>query len=376
MFFKILRKAGLGLPALKLAKPFIKADTVLPSVEEAGRQLSALSPDPGSSCLWDKGCEIRGDFELDIIVPAYNVEKYIKRCIDSALSQQTKYSFRLIIIDDGSTDATPGIIDSYAEDKHVLIRHQENLGLAGARNTGLRLSDSEYVMFLDSDDFLPPGSIEALLQAVAENSTHNIYIYISEGAFAQCDTAGKQLSLNAHKSGRLDPRSGLYGFACMKVFRAELFEQLCFPQGYLYEDSIMAQIIYPLCEKRGYTAWGVADCVYNYTVNPAGITASSRSRPKSIDSLWITLALYKDRQKLGLVNDQAYYEYILSMLILSYRRTGAQSEDIKKAMFVVWKDFLEREFSDFRTENSKHKILEQAVRERNFPLYRAACELI
>ena len=371
MVKKIIRKAGLGGTAVKLAKPFIKSGSSLPSLEEARAHLMALSPDPANSCLWSKPAASHGQFTLDILIPAYNVENYIARCIDSALSQKTEHSFRLIIVDDGSKDNTAVILDGYADNPRVIIKHQENQGLAGARNTAIALSDAEYIMFLDSDDILPPGSVDALIRCALENNAH-----ITEGAFAQCDLDGNILKQEKHKSGLLEPQKELYGFACMKVFKAEIFSKLRFSFGYLYEDSIMSQIVYPLAKKNSWSAYGIEQNVYCYSVNPKGITSSSRAKPKSIDSLWITLQLYKDRQALGLENDSAYYNYILSMLVLSYRRAEAQSEQTKKAMFVLWKDFIDKEFSGFDTENKKYSILQQAVREENYPLYKAACMLI
>ena len=226
-------------------------------------------------------------------------------------------------------------------------------------------------MFFDSDDVLPAGSVDALMSCAEENNVH-----IAEGAFTQCDLEGNIFRQEDHKQGILDPQKDLYGFACMKVFKAEVFNKIKFPFGYLYEDSIMAQLVYPLTKQNGWSVCGIKQNVYNYSVNPQGITSNSRAKPKSLDSLWITLQLHKDRQQLGLENDSSYYNYILSMLVLSYRRTEMQREDTKKAMFVLWKDFIDKEFSAFETEKKKYKILQQAVREGNFPLYSAACKLI
>lgn len=371
MIYKILRKSGLGKAVLPLAMPFIKKTALLPSFDEAIAFLSSVSPDPENSCICERAVQKYGHFDLDIIIPAYNVEKYIKRCIDSALSQKTEYSFRLIIIDDGSKDGTGAIIDSYAEDSRVMIIHQENRGLSGARNRGLEYANAQYIMFLDSDDSLVDGSIQAMMACAHKNSA-----VLVEGAYNTINTVGKICSSVSHKSGILDCRKDFYGFAAMKIISHELVKAIQFPKDYWYEDSIMAQIIYPLAQNSGFKSYGVAEPVYNYTINPAGITANSRKRPKCIDSLWITLQLYKDRQKLGLENDQAYYEYILSMIVLSYRRAEYQSEDVKKAMFVIWKDFLEKEFSGFDTDDAKKKILQQAVLVGNFKLYTLACKLI
>lgn len=368
---KMIRKIGLGKAVISLAKPLIKSRVALPSVEQARAHLESHSPDPGSSCLCERKADKSGEFDLDIIIPAYNVEKYIKRCIDSALEQETNHSFRLIVIDDGSKDSTGEILDSYAADPRLLIRHQENRGFSGARNAGLELSNAGHIMFLDSDDTLCPGAIEALMRLVCSED-----IAIAEGGFNSVDIEGNILSRHRHEAGNLDIRRDLRGYPWGKIFKASLFDGIQLPEGYWYEDSLMAQIIYPLAQKLGLKALGVKDSVYNYTVNPQGISRTGRQSPKSTDSLWITLQLFKDRQKLGLEKDQGYYEYLLHMLVLSYRRAERQGEEIKKAMFILWKDFFEKEFSGFATKNKKYETLQQALRQGNYPLYSAACRLI
>jgi len=371
MVYKALRKAGLGGSVLKLAKPFIRTGGTLPGYAEAMETLTALSPDPGSSCLRSAGGMCADKFDLDIIIPAYNVENYIARCIDSALNQQCSYRFRLIIVDDGSTDSTGAIIDRYAQDERLTIIHQENRGFSGARNRGLACSDAAYIMFLDSDDSLPAGALQALLSCAFENGAALV-----EGAYNTTDTEGRMLSSIAHKSGCLDCRNDFFGFTGMKIISAGLMKELQFPEGYWYEDSIMAQIIYPLAERSGCKSYGISAPVYNYTINPKGISHSGRQSPKSIDSLWITMQLYKDREKLGLEKDQKYYEYILRMIVLSYRRAENQSEETKRAMLVLWQDFLGRNMGGFESNDKNLKILEQAVRAGNFRLYSAACRLI
>ena len=370
MFFKLLRKLGVGHVFLKLLSPFIHFRGRLPEYSEAEQTLKSLSPDPASSCI----CKVQTkklshSFQLDIIVPSYNSESSIENCILSVLEQKSTYSYRLIIIDDGSCDNSPSIIDSFAEDPRVLIVHQENRGFSGARNTGLKVSDAEYIMFLDSDDTLCPGAVEALMRLVSSGAD------IAEGAFNTVDLSGKVLSPGIHKAGLVNPRQDMSGYFWAKVFRSELFDGVRLPLDYWYEDSLMAQIIYPLAERRGFIASGYEKAVYNYTVNPSGISASGRKRPKCIDSLWITLQLYKDRCSLGLENDQLYYEYILNMLRLTYLRCEMLPSEAKLAIFAIWKDFLESNFSGFQSEISSRKVLEQAVRTGNYKLYSLACRL-
>lgn len=102
---------------------------------------------------------------VSIIIPVYNVERYIKRCIDSVLAQTMK-DFELILVDDGSLDKCGQICDEYAKcDSRINVVHKENEGVSAARNTGLDLAKGKYVVFLDSDDEVKKNYIETLLQA-------------------------------------------------------------------------------------------------------------------------------------------------------------------------------------------------------------------
>lgn len=105
---------------------------------------------------------------ISIIVPIYNVEVYLPRCIESIL-QQTYTNFELLLVDDGSTDRSGEICDEYSKlDKHCRVIHQQNSGLSGARNTGLRNALGEYITFIDSDDCVHPLYLEYLHRAINE----------------------------------------------------------------------------------------------------------------------------------------------------------------------------------------------------------------
>ena len=109
--------------------------------------------------------------KISIIVPAYNVESWLNRCIDSILSQEYS-NLEIIIVDDGSTDGSSKICDEYAEkDKRVHLIHQENQGLSAARNAGLYIMTGEIVAFLDSDDKYHPDFISSMLHAMQQNNS-------------------------------------------------------------------------------------------------------------------------------------------------------------------------------------------------------------
>lgn len=371
MIAKILKKLGLGHSAYRLAAPFYSAKykgEAGGNPEEAMALLRETSPDIGSSCHIPRRQSPAGPAaELDIIVPAYNVEKYISQCVTSVLEQETKHSFRLIVIDDGSADATGSILDSF---QGLTVIHQENRGFSGARNRGLELANADYLMFLDSDDCLCPGAIESLMDAATENNA-----WIVEGNYTEVDTEGQVIRRHSHRAGALDPVRDCEGYVWGKVIRRELFCELAFPQDYWYQDSIMRQIVLPLVKNQDKTVWGVENSVVLYRQNPGGITKKSRSRGKSLDSLYITMHLFRDRQLFGLPLTEAYYDYLLSMAVQTYSRTHLQSGQVQQAVFTVYADFLQRNFPDWHTGNRRQACLEKALCSGDYGSYLAYCKL-
>lgn len=372
MLYKVLRKLKLGKSAYALLYPFRGKAADLPGTEAARALLEGLSPDAGGSCLCER--RVKGDVrkgELDIIIPAYNAGRYLRECMDSMLGQETRYSFRVLAIDDGSTDATGEMLDGYAaRDSRVHVVHQENRGHSGARNAGLKIADAELIMFLDSDDVLFPDAVEQLAGAVLNGDAA-----FSEGAYEVVDTQMQHISDSPHEAGELADFADCSAYPWGKAYRLRALDGFRFPEGYLYEDSFIYQVLFPQYAQLGKKAVGISSPVVKYRVNPGGISRKSRGSVKSLDSLWITLSLHEDRKKLGLESTQEYYEYILSMLVLTYRRTEQRDEETKKAIFVMWCDFLGREFEGFSAVAPFHRRLERAVRNKDYPAYALFCRL-
>ena len=372
MLYKVLRKLKLGKSAYALLYPFRGKAADLPGTEAARALLEGLSPDAGGSCLCER--RVKGDVrkgELDIIIPAYNAGRYLRECMDSVLGQETRYSFRVLEIDDGSTDETGELLDGYAaRDSRVHVVHQENRGHSGARNAGLEMADAELIMFLDSDDVLFPDAVEQLAGAVLNGDAA-----FSEGAYEVVNTQLQHISDSPHEAGELADFADCSAYPWGKAYRLRALDGFRFPEGYFYEDSFIYQVLFPRYAQLGKKAVGVASPVVKYRVNPGGISRKSRGSVKCLDSLWITLSLHEDRKKLGLENTQEYYEYILSKLMLTYRRTEQRDEETKKAIFVMWLDFLGREFEGFSAVDPFHRRLERAVRNKDYPAYALFCRL-
>lgn len=113
---------------------------------------------------------------LTVIVPVYNVEKYIHQCVDSLLAQDYP-AMEILLIDDGSPDGCPQICDDYAKkDSRVRVIHQKNQGLAETRNVGVREARGEYIGFVDSDDYILPGMFSSMMECVEKDSDTDLVV--------------------------------------------------------------------------------------------------------------------------------------------------------------------------------------------------------
>ena len=195
--------------------------------------------------------------KLSIIVPIYNVEAYLCRCIDSIL-QQTFEDFELILVDDGSPDGCGRICDEYAlQDKRVKVIHKKNGGLSDARNAGIDIAKGEFIGFIDSDDAVSPEMYLKLVDAI---ETHDADIVAT--GFINLDENGTIISrcpnLDSEKTyTRIDYIDNFFpnikwevmASACNKVYRKSLFDQIRYPIGKLYEDSYIQLPLLDLCNK-------------------------------------------------------------------------------------------------------------------------------
>lgn len=130
---------------------------------------------------------------LSIIIPVYNSEKYIKRCIDSILSP-TKFNYEIIIVDDGSTDATSELLASYSSLPNVKIFSQINAGVSSARNLGLKHAQGDYIMFVDSDDFLAKGWSDIVRSALVKYRNADLIVFSDkEGNDATFEITAEQV---------------------------------------------------------------------------------------------------------------------------------------------------------------------------------------
>ncbi len=326
----------------------------------AEKRLEAISLNPKSSCITKNMITEQAD--IHFIVPAYNVEKYIKRCIDSIVLPKKNITYRLTIVNDGSTDKTSIILNEYTDIPEVEIITQSNKGFSGARNAGLKNIKGKYICFVDSDDYISWNGIEAMF-LLAETSLADIVI----GNHYVVTENGKVIrkvknTINNYK-----------GYPWGKLFKTECFETVCFPEKFWFEDSIVKQII----SGKINTVKACSEYVYYHRINPKGITQTSRKSPKAIDSLYITLALHEDRFGLGLKNTKEYYDYIILMSYLTFSRTQMLGEDVLKDIFIVISNFVCKTFDDsFTVTDVKLKPLERYIKNKNYGHWKKYCRLL
>lgn len=153
---------------------------------------------------------------VSIIIPIYKVEKYIKRCIESILSQ-TYSDLEIILVDDGSPDSSGMIAEDFAaKDNRVVVIHQKNQGVSGARNTGLDAAKGKYVVFVDADDYIEKNYIEILVKGFRDNTQLSIINYAVNGKAAINEKSG--VYDKEHTAIRLFTRQSFMGYLFNKMF--------------------------------------------------------------------------------------------------------------------------------------------------------------
>lgn len=177
---------------------------------------------------------------ISVIVPVYNVEKYLKKCVDSITSQTYK-NLEIFLVDDGSTDSSGQICNEFEKnDARIKVIHKKNGGLSDARNAGLDRAKGQYYAFIDSDDYIQDNTIEIMLNAIKKNKSEiavcNMIRFLEEGETVQfyCPTDHEVLYQGNQRYKTLNQPS-----VCNKLFEAKLFEGIRFPKGKYYEDTFV-----------------------------------------------------------------------------------------------------------------------------------------
>ena len=269
---------------------------------------------------------------LSFIVPVYNVEAYLKICIDSLLNQGLHSDeYEIILVDDGSTDNSGVICDDYAKSiRGIKAIHQENKGLSAARNAGIRVSKGKYLQFVDSDDFLTPNTIVGLVHLMETNDLDIIrFNYQNVDHLGQAFENNKMPKKYVDYSCEildgetfLNERLGTACYAVQFIIRSSLLMQpdCGFKEGIYYEDVEWTPRI--ILQAKRITSSDTI--VYNYRFRKDSITreVNYRKKEKLIQDKFSVIRVFMDFRRR--VNDSRWFDGMISQIAISIIQEIAQ----------------------------------------------------
>lgn len=272
---------------------------------------------------------MNNNYKVSVIVPIYNVEAYLARCIESIL-KQTYHNLEIILVSDGATDNSGTIVKQYANlDGRIVTVYKEHGGVSDARNAGINAATGDYICFVDSDDFVHPQYVEILLGLCVKHEcdiAQCCFEHTSEERFSEEKGTGEVSFfdsigiLNAIFSEKNVEINVLWN----KLYKRELFEQIRFPAGRIHEDEATCYKVYYKAKKIA----RIDRVLYMYYKNMNSIT----KKTYSLKRLDILLALEERMQffhENGL--DQLYakdsYKYLCKILIQIYLVSNMESPD-------------------------------------------------
>lgn len=224
---------------------------------------------------------MRASEKISIIIPVYNMEKYLDRCIRSVVNQ-TYRNLEIILVDDGSEDFSAGICDQWSKkDNRIRVIHKSNGGLSDARNAGLDIASGSYIGFVDSDDFIHPKMYQRLYE-----DSKRMDADISVCGFDLISEKYEKLSevkllgdclLSKKEALTYMCKYVTFAVVCNKLYKSDIFRDLRFEKGKIAEDVFIMPRIYHRCKRLYFSSF----CGYCYVQTPDSITR----RPKTIQHL-------------------------------------------------------------------------------------------
>ncbi len=301
-----------------------------------------------------------------IIVPVYNVEAYLSRCLESLLCQ--KGDFEILAIDDGSTDASPALCDDFGAryPEKIRVIHQENQGLGGARNTGISQAKGEYLLFVDSDDTVDGNLLERMDFAV-ERFSPQVVIF----GMKSVDEAGNWIK----ECRETLPKEQVFSFeerkevllalpnACNKMFRAALFAdgEIRFPGRAWYEDFRTTPKLLSRCERIVY----LDELLYNYLQRSGSIT-NNKNLSRNEEILWAMDDLLDYFSQKSLTADTfPFLERLAVDHVLLAASVRVAKADPCSPLLKRLRDYMEEKFPDY----SKNPALSSLSKAKKLALF-------
>lgn len=252
--------------------------------------------------------------KVSVIVPVYNVERYIRKCLESLINQ-TLYDIEIIVVNDGSTDLSKNIIEEYTNQySNVKYYKKENGGLSDARNYGMKYATGEYIAFLDADDYIDHKTYEIMYEkAKKENSD------IVECNFYWVYGKRKKKDIGEKYDGKTEMMEKARVVAWNKLYRRELIEklQIEFPKGLQYEDVEFFYKLVPYIEKVSF----VKEPLIYYVQRKESLSNFQNEKTRDIFTvLENVISFYKDKNLYEKYKEEVEYTYTRLLLCSSFKR--------------------------------------------------------
>ncbi|KXT83400.1 glycosyltransferase family 2 protein [Streptococcus panodentis] len=261
---------------------------------------------------------------ISVLIPVYNVEQYLAECVNS-VRNQTYQNLEIILVNDGSTDASGQICrDLAAQDSRITVMDQENQGLSGARNTGLEAAGGAYVIFVDSDDWLPEQHVARLYEKLKEYDAdiaigHHCSFRPEDATFLYYSTEHFEQLYKREEMIEEYPRrrmmDGVFLSAWGKLYKRDLFDAVRYPVGRVAEDAFTTYKLYLQAEKIIY----LNEPLYYYRLRPGSISLTWNER-------WFQDLIAGFEEQLAILGKLGYdlsFYYKYYTFLLQYCRDNA-----------------------------------------------------
>ena len=283
---------------------------------------------------------------VSVIVPIYKVENYLKQCVDSLICQ--KYSnLEVILVDDGSPDGCGKICDEYKEkDSRIIVIHKENGGISSARNAGLEIAKGEYIVFIDSDDYVSDSFIYEMVEEMEKSvetdliitSYYNVYSNdgatedrIEKSEVLEDSTkyyTGKEIINNRFGKQRIP-----FVLAWNKLYKRKLFNKVCYKEGAVREDEIIFRSIMEQCERVAF----INKPLIFHRIRSGSIMTSYSKINVICNMEWMTkeIEYYKSQgvyEQLHILEHMMSHEYVKNSIFIDNELKMRYLHDIKSAM--------------------------------------------
>ncbi len=237
---------------------------------------------------------------VSVIIPIYNVEPFLRRCLDSILNQ-IYTNVEIILVDDGSPDNCPQICDEYAaKDCRIVVIHKKNGGLSDARNAGLDVCRGEYVTFVDSDDWVDEKYVDILLDNLVKENA-DVCICENVKTDGNLCLSNRNIYTKSYSSAEalrhlFKGKHTAFAISCGKIYKKSLFNHVRFPVGKFHEDEFTTYILFYKAKKIIYTS----EILYYY-YQRSGSIVSSRHPWDVLEFLESRYLFFKEKKENALL---------------------------------------------------------------------------